>query len=220
MTALIDNRSKLAALAAIVAVAGAAILYVLWSGAHRPDYAVDTVKYLKGISTSPQTIDATVPVSAPRSAIAEPTSPVLQPRAALPTDQEDPPRPAIFWSTPKPVFSLPEIQAPAEIKSLTGLDKIPNLSATVPSAAFSIPTTQSEPGGTTFRLILPGVATTGAIETPAGLPGSISGGAIGAATGLVKRRSGRPRARSPQDDRRRQQLRSDAEEDRGGVVTR
>jgi hypothetical protein len=187
MTTLINNRSKLAALAAIVAVAGAAILYALWSGAIRPDYAVDTAKYLKGVSTSPQTIDATVPTSVSRPAIAEPTGSVSQPRAALPTEQEDPPRPPISWNTSMPVFVLPEIQTPPDLKKLTGLDKLPNLSGLAPGTSFPMPALSSESSGTTFRLILPGVAPTGAIDSPAGLPGSISGGGLGAATGLLKR---------------------------------
>ncbi len=188
MTALIENRRRLVTLAAIGGIAVAAILYAVWREAGRPDYAADTAQYLKGLAASPQTIDAAVPASqpfAPRVSIMEPAA-LEQPRAGSPAVQQDPAHPAISWNTPPLVFVLPEIQAPAEIKNLTGLDKIPEVSVTVPSASFSMPASPSEPAGTTFKLILPGTPT-GVIESPAGSPGSISGGAIGTATGLLKR---------------------------------
>jgi hypothetical protein len=191
MTALIENRSKLIALSAIVAVAGAAILYAVWRDANRLDYAVDSAKYLKGVSTSLPTIDVTVPASPPfmpRSSIVESVGFGPLPRAPLPTDQEGPPRPAISWSTPRPVFALPEIQTPPDLKNLTGLDKLPSLSGLAPGTSFPMPALSSEPSGTTFRLILPGATPTGAIDSPAGLPGSLPGGVLGAAGGLLPKR--------------------------------
>ena len=190
MTALIENRSKLAALAAIGGIVVAAILYVVWREASRPDYATDTAHYLKGIPGSPQSFDATVPSSPPfmpRSSIVESVGFGPLPRTAFPTDQEDPPRPAISWNTSLPVFVLPEIQTPPSLKNLTGLDKLPSVSGLAPGTSFPMSALSSEPSGTTFRLIMPGATPMGAIESPTGLPGSIPGGALGAATGLVKR---------------------------------
>jgi hypothetical protein len=188
MTALIVNRRKLVALAAIVAVSGAAILYAVWRDGGRPDYAVDTAKYITGVSTPPQPIDATVPASPPfmpRSSIVESVGFGPLPRAPLPTDQNDPPSAAISWSTPPVVLALPEIQPPLDVKNLTGLDKIPDLPVVAPATSFSLP---SEPSGTTFRLLLPGSATAGAVDSPAGLLGSIPGGVVGTAGGLLPKR--------------------------------
>ena len=183
MTALIADKRKLATLAVIGGIAIAAILYAVWRDANRLDYAVDSAKYLKAVSASPQTIDTTVPASPPfmpRSFIVESVGFGPLPRAPLPTDQNGPPAGAIAWSAPPLIIALPDIQPPLDVKNLTGLDKIPDLSVVAPATSFLL---SEEPSGTPFRLILPGSAPTGAISSA----GSIPSGAIGAATGLLKR---------------------------------
>ena len=176
--------------AAIIAVASAAILYVVWRNADPSDYAIGTVKYLKGVSAPPQTIDAKVPSAPPLTSpfsVMEPTA-SEQWSAGSPVDQQNSSQPAISWSTPKPVFELPEIRTPPDLKNLTGLDKLPSLAGPAPGTSSSIPALSSEPSSTTFRLIVPGAAPTGAIDTPAGLTGSLPGGAVGTAGGLLRKR--------------------------------
>jgi hypothetical protein len=188
MITLINDPRRLAALAALVAVASAAISYVIWRNADRSNYAVDTVKYLKAVSVSPQTIDATVR-SAPH--LTSPSSimePAASEHAGSPVDQQNPSRSAISWNTPKPVFELPEIRTSPDLKNLTGLYKLPSLAGPAPGTFFSSPALSSEPSSTTFRLIVPGAAPTGASDMPAGLTGSLPGGAAGTAGGLLRKR--------------------------------